>query len=140
MMATRQEGLKQIVSSLPFVKTHAIEIADIGEGTCLARMALQPEFSTPPNLFPAAMVGMLGDVAGITACISKLEPRLVCSTLDFTIKMTSVADGEMLEAEGEVLSAGKAVATGQSKIYSIKGNERKLCAIVVVTGRVTSLR
>jgi len=139
-MAPAHDALKQIVSSLPFVKNHAIEIAEIDAGTCLTRMALQPEFSTPPKNFPAAMVGMLGDVAGITACISKLKPGNVCSTMDFTIKMTGVADGDILEAEGRALSVGKTVATAQSDIYSISDGVRKHCAIVIVTGRVVGLK
>ena len=78
----------------------------------------------------------LGDVAGITACISLLKPGQVCSTMDFTVKMTGIADGECLEAEGEALNVGKTVVTGQSMIYSVKGNERFLCATVLVSGRV----
>ena len=128
--------LKAVVQSLPFVKNHSIEIASASKGKCLARMPLDPDFQTPPANFPAAMVGMLGDVAGITACISRLETGQVCSTMDFTVKMTGIADGEALEAEGTALNVGKTVATGQSEIYSIKGSDRTLCAVVLVTGRV----
>lgn len=131
-----EESLKVVVQSLPFVKNHSIEIISASEGKCKARMPLDEDFQTPPANFPAAMVGMLGDVAGITACITSLKPGQVCSTMDFTIKMTGVADGEMLEAEGKALSVGKTVATGQSKIFSVKGNDRTLCATVLVTGRV----
>lgn len=128
--------LKAVVQSLPFVKNHSIEITAVGNGKCQARMPLDAKFSTPPANFPAAMVGMLGDVTGITACISQLEPGFVCSTMDFTIKMTGIADGDYLEAEGKALSVGKTVATGQTQLFSIKGNDRKHCATVLVTGRV----
>ena len=118
------DALKQVVMSLPFVKSHAIEIAGIEAGRCTARMPFDPKFATPPANFPAAMVGMLGDVAGITACISALEPGMLCSTMDYTIKMTGAADGEALEAEAEALGI---VARGK----------RKLCAVVLVSGRIT---
>jgi len=133
-----EEALKEIVQSLPFVKNHSINVMSASNGRCTARMPLDSKFETPPANFPAAMVGMLGDVAGITACISSLEPSQVCSTMDFTIKMTDIADGEFLEAEA--LSVGKTVATGQSKIFSINGNDKKLCATVLVTGRVSRLK
>ena len=131
-----EETLKAVVQSLPFVKNHSIEILSASGGKCVAAMPLDESFQTPPANFPAAMVGMLGDVAGITACITRLQPGQVCSTMDFTVKMTGIADGDLLEAEGEALSVGKTVATGQSKIYSVKGNDRDLCATVLVSGRV----
>lgn len=131
-----EETLKAVVHSLPFVKNHSIEIISATEGTCKARMPLDEKFKTPPANFPAAMVGMLGDIAGITACISILNANQVCSTMDFTIKMTGIADGDYLEAEGEALSVGKTVATGRSNIFSVKDKDRTLCATVLVTGRV----
>ena len=139
-MANAGETLKQVVMSLPFVKNHGIEITAIGAGRCTARMPFDPEHATPPANFPAAMVGMLGDVAGITACISALKPGQLCSTMDYTIKMTGAADGEALEAEAEALGTGKTVATGQSLIYSVAGDERKLCAVVLVSGRIIGSR
>jgi len=65
---------------------------------------------------------------------------MVCSTMDFTIKMTGVANGEYLEAEAMALNVGKTIANGQSNIFSVKGDERTLCATVLVTGRVTGLK
>lgn len=135
-MDTHLAGLKTIVESLPFVKNHAIEVADIQPGSCIARMPFDPKFSTPPAGFPAAMVGMLGDVAAITACISKLEPGGLCSTMDYTTKMTGIASGDYLEAVAEALSVGKTVATGQSRIFSVNGDRKELCAVVMVSGRV----
>ena len=131
--------LKQVVEALPFVRSHSIEIVEAIDGVCKAKMKLDPQFSTPPSNFPAAMVGMLGDVAGITACISGMEPGQVCSTMDFTVKMTGIADGDVLEAEAEALNIGRSTATGQARIYSVKGESRRQCAVVLVTGRVMKL-
>jgi len=111
-------ALEQLVGSLPFVAAHGIEIVEIGEGKSVVRMPYSEAFSTPPNAFPASMAGLLGDVAAISACTSLVFPQGFCSTMDFTVKMTAVATGDALVAEGTVLQNGKTVTVGEAKVYS----------------------
>jgi len=53
--------------------------------------------------------------------------------------MTDIVRGDFLEAQAEALNVGKVVAMCQSNIYSIHKDERRLCAVVMVTGKVISL-
>ena len=128
------------ISSLPFVQAHGIEIVSMDHGRATARVAYEERFSTPPGLFPASMVGMLGDVAAIAACTAAVAPN-ACATLDFTVKMLTAAAGKWLEAEGTALQAGSTTAVGKADIYSVSENgERALCATVLATGRVVRAR
>jgi len=128
--------LAKLVGGLPFVAAHDIEVLEIGDGKSVVRMPFAERFSTPPNAFPASMVGLLGDVAAISAFTSLVFPEGFCSTMDFTVKMTAIAAGEALEAEGSVLQSGKTVTVGEAKVYTMNGSDRQLCAVVLATGRV----
>ncbi|WP_127521317.1 PaaI family thioesterase [Mesorhizobium sp. Z1-4] len=133
---TNFAGLAAQVSSLPFVAAHGIEIIAMEPGRSTAAMDFDERFATPPDLFPASMVGMLGDVAAISACMAAVAPAS-CATLDFTVKMTAQARGSRLEAEGVALQAGSTIAVGRADVFAIApSGERVLCATVLATGRV----
>lgn len=129
--------LASAVAGLPFVKNHGIELVEVAKGRAVARLPFNAAFATPPDLFPAAMVGMLGDIAAITACSAAGPPGAACSTLDFTVKMTAPARGSHLEAEGTALQAGATTAIGKADIFAVSpAGERRHCAVVLATGRM----
>jgi len=59
-MSAKFDAVKQIMMPLTFVKNHAIDVVEIDEGICTARLPYDPTFSSPPGIFPAAMASMLG--------------------------------------------------------------------------------
>lgn len=132
--------LRSIVNAMPFVSHHGVEVVELGDGRSLVRMPFAPEFSSPPALFPAAMVGLVGDVAAVSACMSAAPAGFACATLDFTVKMTGVAAGAELVAEGRVLQAGRTVSVGAADVYVTEDGERRLCGSVLATARVYEIR
>ncbi|MCV0394624.1 MAG: PaaI family thioesterase [Rhizobiaceae bacterium] len=125
-----------LINALPFVRNHAVSVLELGEGMSVVSMPFDPLWSTPPDLFPTAMVGLVGDVAAISACFTKAPSGHACATLDFTVKNTGLARGEALRAEGRVLMAGKTVSVGAADVYVVRGGERHPCGTVLATARV----
>ncbi|MAL77658.1 MAG: aromatic catabolism protein [Sneathiella sp.] len=120
---------------LPFVMTFGVRLMDERPGEVTVEMPFQKAFSTPPDLFPASMVGAIGDIAAVSACLSMLPAGWACATLDYTVKMTGPARGEKLRARGRVLQNGRTLSVGAADIFAVTGNEEKLCGSVLASTR-----
>ncbi|MFC4271068.1 PaaI family thioesterase [Sneathiella chungangensis] len=121
--------------SLPFVKTHGVRLLDDSPGHIVIEAPFQEALSTPPDLFPASVVGTIGDIAAVSSCHSLLPKGWACATLDFTVKMTGQARGEKLIARGRVLQNGRTLSVGAADIYCISEEEEKLCGTVIASTR-----
>lgn len=134
------DAVKRIIGALPFVKNHGVEIVDIVDGAVHVRMPFAQAFSTPPSLFPTAIVGLVGDVAAVGACLAAAPEGHACATLDFTVKNTGLASGDELWAEGRVLMSGKTISVGSADVYVKSGDDRRLCGTVLATARVYKVK
>ncbi len=101
-------------------------------------MPFAARFSTPPNHFPASIVGTLGDVAAVSSCTSKLPSGWAGATLDYTVKMTGPAQGEKLLARGRVLQAGQTTSVGAADIFAVSGETR--CSVAPCSRRRRNFR
>lgn len=137
---TANAGLKAVIGALPFVRSHGIEIIAVDGGRSTVRMPFAAAYSTPPANFPAGIVGMVGDVAAISACTSAAPAGHACATLDFTVKMTGMAAGDALLAEGRAVEVGKTFAVGAADIYVMHGEEKRLCGTVLASGRIYQIK
>jgi acyl-coenzyme A thioesterase PaaI-like protein len=126
---------RAFLALLPFVQAFAIRVVSAAPGQVTLRMPFLEPFSTPPNHFPASMVGLLGDVAAAASCISLLPRGWTGATLDYTIKMTGRAQGKALLARGRVLQAGRTVSVGAADIFTRSDAQEALCGTVLATTR-----
>ena len=117
-----------------------IEIASVKVGEVELRMPFAQRFSTPPNLFPASMVGAVGDMAAVSSCLSLLPEGWAAATLDYTIKMTGQAFGEALIARGRVLQNGRTTSVGAADIVCARDGQEKHCGFVLATTRNFELK
>lgn len=131
---------RAIIAELPFVKNHGMSVVKVDRDGATVRMPFDPRFGTPPDMFPTAMVGMMGDVAAISACYVVAPEGYACATLDFTVKNIGLAQGDELVAEGRVLMAGKTVSVGAADIYVVTNGERRPCGTVLATARVYKVK
>jgi acyl-coenzyme A thioesterase PaaI-like protein len=132
--------IEAFLAALPFVREYAICIASFAAGRIATELPFDERFSGPPGLFPASMVGTVGDVAAVSSCLSLLPRGWALATLDFTIKMTGVAKGEMLRAKGRVLQAGRTNSVGAADVYSVSAGREVLCGTVLATTRNFQIR
>ena len=126
---------RSFLALLPFVRELSISIVSAVPGEVTVEMPFADRFSTPPNHFPASIVGVLGDVAAVASCISRLPRGWAGATLDYTVKMTGRAQGERLRAKGRVLQNGQTISVGASDVLVVTGNRETLCGVVLATTR-----
>lgn len=136
---TRAE-IESFVTALDFVREYAIRIASVAPGAVTIELPFDARFSGPPGQFPASIVGTAGDVAAVTSCLSLLPRGWAPATLDFTVKMTGAARGDMLRAKGRVLQAGRTNSVGAADIYAVTGDGETLCGTVLATTRNFQVR
>jgi acyl-coenzyme A thioesterase PaaI-like protein len=127
--------IESFLAAMPFVREYAIQVISLVLGQVVIELPFDERFSGPPGQFPASMVGMAGDVAAVSSCLSLLPRGWALATLDFTIKMTGLARGEKLRARGRVLQAGRTNSVGAADIYVVWAERETLCGTVLATTR-----
>ena len=121
--------------ALPFVREYAISVASFSPGAVTVELPFAERFSGPPTQFPASIVATAGDVAAVSSCLSLVPKGWAVATLDFTIKMTGIAKGEKLKANGRVLQAGNTNSVGAADVYAVADGREVLCGTVLATTR-----
>lgn len=127
--------VRTVLKHLPFVTTFGISVRDCTAGEVTVEMPYAAQFSTPPNHFPASIVGMIGDVAAVSSCVSLLPDGWSAATLDYTVKMTGVASGASLIAKGRVLQNGRTTSVAAADVYAVAQGSEILCGTVLATSR-----
>ena len=131
---------RALLQQLPFARELGISIVSTEPGAVVVEMPFAERFSTPPQHFPASIVGTLGDVAAVSSCTSRLPRGWAGATLDYTVKMTAPAHGEKLLARGRVLQAGQTTSVGAADIFAVSGGHEVLCGTVLATSRNFQLK
>ena len=127
--------MQALLKSLPFVTAFDTVVVGCKEGAVTVELPYNERFSTPPHHFPASIVGLIGDVAAVSACLSCLPDGWAAATLDYTVKMTGSASGEKLVARGRILQNGKATSVAASDIYAVSEGVEAMCGSVLATSR-----
>jgi acyl-coenzyme A thioesterase PaaI-like protein len=127
--------IESFLAALAFVREFAIQVVSLAPGQVTIDLPFDERFSGPPGQFPASMVGVAGDVAAVSSCLSVLPRGWALATLDFTIKMTGIAKGEKLRAVGRVLQAGRVNSVGAADVYIVSAEKEMLCGTVLATTR-----
>lgn len=130
-----QAEVRAFVTALDFVREYAIRIVAVAPGEVTIELPFDRRFSGPPGQFPASMVGAAGDVAAVSSCLSLLPRGFAPATLDFTVKMTGIAKGDMLRAKGRVLQDGRTNSVGAADVYAVSDGVETLCGTVLATTR-----
>jgi acyl-coenzyme A thioesterase PaaI-like protein len=135
-----QAEIESFLAVLPFVREFEIHVVAVAPGQVVIELPFEERFSGPPGQFPASMVGVAGDVAAVSSCLSLLPKGWGLATLDFTIKMTGVAKGEKLIARGKVLQAGRTNSVGAAEVYIVSAEQEMHCGTVLATTRNFQIR
>src|SRR6516225_7071310 len=130
-----ESEVRSFLSGLAFIREFSINVVSIKPGSVTLELPFDERFSGPPNLFPASMVGPAGDVAAVASCLTLMPKGWALATLDFTIKMTGVAKGQALRAEGRVLQDGRTNSVGAADVYIVSDSTERLCGTVLATTR-----
>jgi uncharacterized protein (TIGR00369 family) len=130
-----ESEIKSLLSTLAFVREYAISVVSVAPGQISIELPFDERFSGPPGQFPASIVAVAGDVAAVSSCLSLLSKGWTVATLDFTVKMTGIAKGDKLRAEGRVLHAGRTNSVGAADVYVVSDKQEAQCGVVLATTR-----
>jgi len=65
--------MEAFFAAMPFVREYAIQLVRVLPGQVEIELPFDARFSGPPGQFPASMVGVAGDVAAVSSCLSLLR-------------------------------------------------------------------
>ena len=126
---------RMILSAMPFYRALNVSITSVEQGAVTLEAPLSPAFEAPPGAFAASSVGVLGDMAAISAIGSALPLGQAASTMDFTVKMLGLSQGTVLRASGTSRQIGKTTCVGAADIYVGNGDQFTLCGTLLATVR-----
>jgi uncharacterized protein (TIGR00369 family) len=103
-------------------------------------LAYRPELSQQHGFFHAGIVSTIADSAGGYAGFTLFPSDAAVLTVEFKINLLAAADGERVEAVGEVIRSGRTLTVCRLDAFVVKGGKRSHCAtglqtLIAVAGR-----
>jgi len=79
------------------------------------------------------VVGMVADSSAGYAAMTMIPANASVLSVEYKLNFLAPAVGEKLIARGQVVRAGKTLIVSRSKVYSVSGDQEKLCALMQQT-------
>ena len=103
-------------------------------------LAFRPELSQQHGFFHAGIVSTIADSAGGYAGFTLFAADAAVLTVEFKINLLAAADGERVEAVGEVIRSGRTLTVCRIDAFVVKDGKRSHCAtglqtLIAVAGR-----
>jgi uncharacterized protein (TIGR00369 family) len=96
-------------------------------------LAPSPSVSQQHGFVHAGAVAAIADTAAGYAALSLMAPGAGVLTTEFKINLVAPAAGERLVARGRVIKAGRTLTLAQTEVFSERGGEEKLVALLTAT-------
>ncbi len=113
-----------MMSSLQATLLHA------HDGRCVIRAPILPAFGQQHGAAHAGVAFSLGDSAAGYAALTRMDDGAEVMTAEIKINLLSPALGEWLEAEGEVMRAGRRLIVVRAEVVAVSGEVRKVVALL----------
>ncbi|MCC5971570.1 MAG: PaaI family thioesterase [Pararhodobacter sp.] len=101
-----------------------------GDGACVIRAPILAGMRQQHGAGHAGLAFTLGDTAAGYAALSLYPPDREVMTAEIKINLLSPAIGEMLEARGEVVRAGRRLSVVRAEVWALQGDKRKTIALM----------
>ncbi|MEV8372015.1 PaaI family thioesterase [Kribbella sp. NPDC056861] len=111
-------------------------LSHIGPGRVHIVLPSRPEVTQQHGYFHAGATSSIADSAGGYAAFTLFPEGTSVLTVEYKINLLSPAEGEYLEAVGEVLKAGRTLSVCRLEVYGVVGAKRSL----VATGQQTLIQ
>jgi uncharacterized protein (TIGR00369 family) len=111
-------------------------LSHIGPGRVHIILPSRPEVTQQHGYFHAGATSSIADSAGGYAAFTLFPEGTSVLTVEYKINLLSPAEGEYLEAVGEVLKAGRTLSVCRLEVYGVAGVKRSL----VATGQQTLIQ
>ena len=112
------------------MQTLGATLLDIGDGRCTISAPIAPHLLQQHGAGHAALAFALGDSAAGYAALSAMPDGAEVMTVEMKINLLAPALGDRLEAQGEVVRAGRRLTVVRAEVFAITGASRKSVALL----------
>jgi uncharacterized protein (TIGR00369 family) len=124
------QHFQDVIDNQTFSAWTGVKVTHVEKGVVEIEMPMRAEFGQHHGSLHAAMFAFMADTACGYAAATELGD---CVTSQYDLRLLAPGLGERFFARGEVVKAGKRLATVQARVYAITGETRKLIAIASAT-------
>ena len=110
--------------------TFGATLVAAADGRAVIRAPLMPGVRQQHGAGHAALTFGIGDTAAGYAALSLMPAGREVMTAEIKINLLSPAIGEMLEARGEVVRAGRRLSVVRAEVWALPGDKRKTIALM----------
>ena len=101
------------------------EVVEAGAGTCVIEAPYRDERTQQERYFHGAVTGAIGDTEGGYAALALAPPDREVLTVEYKVNFLAPAQGEKLEARGEVVTAGRRLFVSKAEVFVVAGRESR---------------
>ena len=130
-----EDLVRATVLGMPAAKHLGFHFGRIAPGEAEVIQPYREELTEHNGFLQGGVIGALADFAGGAAAGTLLAPGWVNMTIDYTVKLLAPAKGETVVARGRVIKPGQVVTVAAADVFSVDGDEERLCATAFVTMR-----
>ncbi len=120
-----------------FMKTIGAYLGKTSSGYCEIILPVTNNIFQQHGLVHGGILSTLADNSSAFAAFSLMKEPFQPLTIEFKINFLNIANGEKIISEAVILNYGKTIFHGESKVFSIKGDKKKLAATALVTIKAT---
>lgn len=114
--------------SQAFMQHVGAELTRVEPGHCTVEARHVAELTQQHGFFHAGVVATLADDAAGYAAYTLMGADDSILTVEFKLNLVAPADGDRLVARGEVLRAGRTLATCRADVFVVRDGAEHLCA------------
>lgn len=111
-------------------------LSHIGPGRVHIQLPSRPEVTQQHGYFHAGATSSIADSAGGYAAFTLFPENSSVLTVEYKINLLAPAEGDYLEAIGQVLKSGRTLTVCTLEVYGVRSGSRPL----VATGQQTLIR
>jgi uncharacterized protein (TIGR00369 family) len=108
--------------------TISASVLSVGDGSVVLRLPFREDLTQQNGFLHAGTIATLADSACGYAALTKMPPDADVLSVEFKVNMLSPAIGDMFEARGQVLRAGKTIVVTRADVFALRDGAEKLVA------------
>lgn len=135
-MSCTPENLTRLQTSFDaqsMMHSFGATLSDLSDGYCKISAPILESSKQQHGFGHAALTFGLGDTAAGYAALSLMDLQDEVLTSEIKINLLAPARGDLIEAEGFVIRAGKRLITVEAKVWAITGDNRTQIAVLLGT-------
>ncbi len=108
-------------------------LGDVAPGRVHVNLPFSPALTQHLGLFHAGATASIADAAGGFAAYTQAPENCTVLSVEFKINLLAPAQGESLEAIGQVIRAGRTLTIVQVDVFALKAGEKTPVALMQQT-------